>query len=187
MYCQTYQVAFKSTDKHFQQQNVWYLTDEVGMGIRHSDHPNIIMVPFVYATPTQEIISYSIFWPIIDLSEGDLITRDSAPKSVQGLQRRAYLSIYGSTKEDALVFQEAYTMVRLNSVCLSLVKYRSVDRQEPRRQIVTPLDPLSITKLYSDPQIPKFSTIEYVTEEVANLHWTAVSGEHFSRASKAVW
>lgn len=44
---------------------VWYILDEFGARIQHSDEPNIKMAPFVYAVNNT---TYSIFWPIKDLN-----------------------------------------------------------------------------------------------------------------------
>ena len=47
---------------------VWYVMDEFGSRIQHSDNPTVRTVPFMYA-PTQ--MAYTIMWPLQDLdSEG---------------------------------------------------------------------------------------------------------------------
>jgi tubulin--tyrosine ligase-like protein 12 len=52
---------------------LWYLNDEVGSAILHSDEPNFRMVPFIQL-PQQ--ITYSLLFPIKNVDEGDQITRD---------------------------------------------------------------------------------------------------------------
>ncbi|XP_059053263.1 tubulin--tyrosine ligase-like protein 12 [Achroia grisella] len=52
---------------------VWYVLDELGCGITHSDNPNFRTVPFIYV-PTQ--VTYTIIFPIRDVKEGDAITRN---------------------------------------------------------------------------------------------------------------
>lgn len=52
---------------------IWYIMDELGSGINHSDNPNFRMIPF-YHIPEQ--ITYSILFPISDCEDGDSVTRD---------------------------------------------------------------------------------------------------------------
>ncbi|XP_063704631.1 tubulin--tyrosine ligase-like protein 12 [Culicoides brevitarsis] len=52
---------------------IWYIVDEVGSAVHHSDTPNFRMVPFMHV---DEQITYSLLFPIKDIDEGDLVTRD---------------------------------------------------------------------------------------------------------------
>ncbi|CAH8588628.1 unnamed protein product [Heterobilharzia americana] len=52
---------------------MWYVLDEVGSRIQHSDEPTARMVPFYYVPRN---VCYSVFWPIKDLQEGDSVTID---------------------------------------------------------------------------------------------------------------
>ena len=54
---------------------VWYVMDEVGSAIQHSDEPNFRMVPFIH-TKTQ--MTYSIIFPVKDLCSGNIVSRDFA-------------------------------------------------------------------------------------------------------------
>ncbi|CAH8586011.1 unnamed protein product [Schistosoma mattheei] len=55
------------------QQIMWYVLDEVGSRIQHSDEPTARMVPFYYVPRN---LCYSVFWPIKDLQKNDSITID---------------------------------------------------------------------------------------------------------------
>lgn len=60
---------------------IWYVLDELGCGINHSDTPNFRIVPFMFMS---EQSTYSLLFPIEDCEEGDYVTRDfveSAPKN----------------------------------------------------------------------------------------------------------
>lgn len=52
---------------------VWYVLDELGSGITHSDNPNFRAVPFINV-PDQ--LTYTLLFPIENVEEGDLITRN---------------------------------------------------------------------------------------------------------------
>lgn len=52
---------------------IWYIVDEVGSAIRHSDTPNFRMVPFMHV---DEQVTYSLLFPIKEVEEGDFVTRD---------------------------------------------------------------------------------------------------------------
>ncbi|WAR07068.1 TTL12-like protein [Mya arenaria] len=64
---------------------VWYVMDEFGSRIQHSDMPTFKMAPFMYG-PRQ--IAYSIIWPIKDLNKGEEVTRDYVP-NIHHPERRA--------------------------------------------------------------------------------------------------
>jgi tubulin--tyrosine ligase-like protein 12 len=45
------------------EENVWYLMDEVGCAIRHSDAPNFAVHPFIYSPNNkldEQTITYSV-------------------------------------------------------------------------------------------------------------------------------
>jgi tubulin--tyrosine ligase-like protein 12 len=57
----------------------WYINDEFGSSIPHSNTPKVKIIPFLYAPSFKmddKVISYSLMWPLEDLEEGDLVTRD---------------------------------------------------------------------------------------------------------------
>ena len=54
---------------------LWYVNDELGSAIVHSDEPNFRLIPFIHAS---ERVTYSLLFPIKDVDEGDQVTRDYA-------------------------------------------------------------------------------------------------------------
>lgn len=53
--------------------------DELGSAIEHDDDPNTCVVPFLFAPHNkldEDMISFSIMWPIKDLTAGEFINRD---------------------------------------------------------------------------------------------------------------
>ncbi|XP_068134259.1 tubulin--tyrosine ligase-like protein 12 [Hyperolius riggenbachi] len=71
-YNQTYQLSHGSAEEKVP---VWYIMDEFGSRIQHSDEPSFGTAPFFYA-PHQ--IAYTILWPLRDLSNGEEVSRDYA-------------------------------------------------------------------------------------------------------------
>ncbi|XP_076234455.1 tubulin tyrosine ligase-like 12 [Calliopsis andreniformis] len=67
---------------------VWYIMDEVGSAINHSDEPNFRTVPFLYLP---EGVTYTLLFPIKDVNCEEEVTRDyvenqtSDPKKRQAL------------------------------------------------------------------------------------------------------
>jgi len=48
-------------------QPLWYIMDEFGSRIQHSDTPNVRLVPFCYV-PTQT--TFTVMWPLSDIEDG---------------------------------------------------------------------------------------------------------------------
>uniref|UniRef100_A0AAX7TCZ0 Tubulin--tyrosine ligase-like protein 12 SET-like domain-containing protein n=1 Tax=Astatotilapia calliptera TaxID=8154 RepID=A0AAX7TCZ0_ASTCA len=69
-YNQTYQLSQGSPEDKVP---VWYVMDEFGSQVRHSDQPTCSMAPFFYV---QGQLAYTVLWPLQDLHEGDEVTRD---------------------------------------------------------------------------------------------------------------
>ncbi|CAH1799086.1 unnamed protein product [Owenia fusiformis] len=69
-------------------QSIWYILDEFGSRIQHSENPTVRMVPFFYA-PSQ--ISYTIMWPVTNLAEGDEVCRNYVESVMDPLYRKLRL------------------------------------------------------------------------------------------------
>ncbi|XP_011301933.1 tubulin--tyrosine ligase-like protein 12 [Fopius arisanus] len=52
---------------------LWYIMDEVGSAINHSDSPNFRVIPFLHLT---EGITYSLLFPVNDVDVNEEVTRD---------------------------------------------------------------------------------------------------------------
>ncbi|VEN54255.1 unnamed protein product [Callosobruchus maculatus] len=67
---------------------IWYIMDEVGSAVAHSDSPNCRMVPFFYMN---DEITYSLLFPIESIEEEDFLTRDYAEGITDPSRRPAIL------------------------------------------------------------------------------------------------
>lgn len=59
---------------------LWYVMDELGSAILHSDDANFRIIPFIH---TSDQVTYSLLFPIKDVTEGDQVTRDYAEGIVE--------------------------------------------------------------------------------------------------------
>ncbi len=60
-YTGTYRIV---TEDQMDEENIWYINDEVGCAIRHSDDPNFAVHPFIYA-PNNTIDAHTITYSVI--------------------------------------------------------------------------------------------------------------------------
>ncbi len=66
MYAGTYRVV---TEEQMDEESAWYIVDEVGAAIKHSDQPNVALFPFVYSpdclAEDPHTITYSVRFPTL--------------------------------------------------------------------------------------------------------------------------
>jgi tubulin--tyrosine ligase-like protein 12 len=71
------------------------VNDEVGSAIAHSSEPNCAMVPFIFSRGHNATIPYSVLFPIKNMAQGEMATRDFVPTDLQEpLDRKAYLTAF---------------------------------------------------------------------------------------------
>ncbi|MBN3312321.1 TTL12 protein, partial [Atractosteus spatula] len=71
-FSQTYQLSQGTAEEKVP---VWYIMDEFGSQVQHSDEPTCCMAPFFHMP---EQVAYTVLWPLQDLDIGDEVTRDYA-------------------------------------------------------------------------------------------------------------
>lgn len=114
---------FGTTANEVDKESYWYMMDEVGSSLQHSDVPNVEVHPFIYCKdlalmqdPTNHAsvdpnmrITYSIIWPKKEIKKDEIMYRDFLPKITEENFRSARLYVWFITPEkyyqDAL---EAY-------------------------------------------------------------------------------
>lgn len=75
-YVNTYRL---STEDTYDESSIWYILDEFGSSILHSDIPNCKLMPFLYSQGNAQPITYSLLWPVRHLRKGEIIYRDFLP------------------------------------------------------------------------------------------------------------
>ncbi|KAI5674266.1 hypothetical protein M9H77_14630 [Catharanthus roseus] len=111
LYLMTYRLA---DEEKIDETSVWYVMDELGSALRHSDEPNFRVSPFLYMPEGKlaSAVSYSILWPIANVQRGDECTRDYLFGIGEDKQRSARLTAWFHTPQN--YFIKEYEKLRLN-------------------------------------------------------------------------
>ncbi|KAJ1721371.1 hypothetical protein LPJ53_004095 [Coemansia erecta] len=134
-YFQGYDYLAQNADESVVKRTNWYIQDEVGLSIGHSDDPNVICLPFLYLDPRGQMAPYSIMWPVKAIAKGDILMRDFCPLWLKDAdQRKGYLqSIFPGPTQFALDafeamrdswVQTAKNAVRANLTSLAVPKHQ---------------------------------------------------------------
>ncbi|KAG0340073.1 Tubulin--tyrosine ligase-like protein 12 [Podila humilis] len=112
-FSQTYEYAVVDPSGQTKKESAWYIMDEVGSAMGHSENPNCICAPFIYVG--RGTVSYSIIYPIEDIPKGAMMTRDFVPADIKDpITRKAYLQIFNDAK-DAAELIAVYETAKLES------------------------------------------------------------------------
>ncbi|XP_070579900.1 tubulin--tyrosine ligase-like protein 12 isoform X4 [Ptychodera flava] len=172
-YNQTYSIQnqeFSAEDKL----PVWYIMDEFGSHIRHSDQPTFKTAPLFYM-PNQ--ICYTILWPVKDMDYADEVTRDFASEVRDPVLRKIRLSPWQPAD---------FTSINTKHLELDIEYYRGVcnenwaSEEELDESLLQP-QRNKVNKVYTNNEQvlnflkhPNFEIVE--TEEEADILWYM---EHF--------
>lgn len=104
LYLMTYRLA---DEEKIDETSVWYVMDELGSALRHSDEPKFRISPFLYMPDGKlaSAISYSVMWPIQNVEKGEECTRDFLLSIGEEKQRSARLSAWFHTPENYFIKQ----------------------------------------------------------------------------------
>ncbi|KAJ2726123.1 hypothetical protein GGI07_000762 [Coemansia sp. Benny D115] len=110
-YFQGYDFLAQNADQSIIKRTNWYIQDEVGLSVGHSDTPNVRCLPFLYLNLQGQMTPFSILWPIKSLLKGESLTRDFCPMWLSDKeQRQGYLqAIFPEPTQFAL---DAYIRLR---------------------------------------------------------------------------
>lgn len=147
---------------------IWYIMDEFGSAINHSDTPNCRIVPFMHLP---EAITYSLLFPIKDVVEGDQITRDFVEGNEQESEIRKALLLpwrhnnftdidFQQSEPDASYFLDGHIEESLPNANASAP---AIDRSRPLRVYTT----YSMVQQHLND--PLFQVVE--NEEDADILW----------------
>lgn len=98
-YCNFYSVA--NAENVEDRIPIWYMMDELGSAIEHSDNPNFRIVPFIYLA---EQMTYSLLFPIKDSEHSEIVSRDFVENVTDPEKRQALLLPWVYTPFDQIDF-----------------------------------------------------------------------------------
>uniref|UniRef100_A0A7N0TS93 Tubulin--tyrosine ligase-like protein 12 SET-like domain-containing protein n=1 Tax=Kalanchoe fedtschenkoi TaxID=63787 RepID=A0A7N0TS93_KALFE len=171
LYLLTYRLA---DDEKLDETSVWYMMDELGSALRHSDVPNFRVAPFLYMPDgnLESAVSFSILWPIQDVYKGSECTRDFLFGIGEDKQRSARLTAWFHTPE-------SYFMQEYQNYCRNLGSKLSSSYHGSYPVKSLSLFNGSPLRVYTDiPQVeefltrPEFSIISEPAE--ADIIWTCM-------------
>ncbi|CAA0807155.1 Unknown protein [Striga hermonthica] len=172
LYVMTYRLA---DEEKIDETSVWYVMDELGSALRHSDEPNFRVSPFLYMPngKLESAVSYSILWPTNDVQKGDECTRDFLFGIGEDRQRSARLTAWFHTPQKYFIKEYEQYSINLRPRKLSLPsKMPSATKSLLEME-------KSVLHVYTDiPQLEEFLTrpeFVFTTEpKNADIVWTSV-------------
>jgi len=90
------------TSEKYDEDSIWYIMDEIGTYINHSDTPNVECFPFIFSksnTFKDDAITYSILWNTKDLVKHETLFRDYLKNIDETKQRSSRLTVWFNTPE----------------------------------------------------------------------------------------
>ncbi|KAL8464103.1 hypothetical protein ACS0TY_033865 [Phlomoides rotata] len=115
LYLMTYRLA---DEEKIDETSVWYVMDELGSALRHSDDANFRVSPFLYMPDgtLESAVSYSILWPTKKAQKGDECTRDYLFGIGEERLRSARLTAWFHTPQK--YFIKEYEKYSMNLHCI---------------------------------------------------------------------
>ncbi|KAG6515417.1 hypothetical protein ZIOFF_025829 [Zingiber officinale] len=172
LYLMTYRLA---DEEKIDETPIWYVIDELGSALRHSDNPNFRVAPFLYV-PNGKLasaISFSLLWPTQDVHYGEECTRDFLFGVGENKQRSARLTAWFHTPENYFIqeFKKYQQQFALRNLCAS------TEESPPTTRVLQHNErPL---RVYTDnPQVDEFLThpefILTTDAKEADIIWTSM-------------
>ncbi|XP_057767163.1 uncharacterized protein LOC130987590 [Salvia miltiorrhiza] len=120
LYLMTYRLA---DEEKIDETSVWYVMDELGSALRHSDEANFRVSPFLYMPngKLESAVSYSVLWPTKIIQRGDECTRDYLFGIGEERQRSARLTAWFHTPQNYFIREYEKFNTELNSRTFSPV------------------------------------------------------------------
>ncbi|KAF3439686.1 hypothetical protein FNV43_RR17964 [Rhamnella rubrinervis] len=168
----TYRLA---DEEKIDETSVWYVMDELGSALRHSDKPNFRVAPFLFMPEgtLSSAVSFSILWPTQNVGKGDECTRDFLFGIGEDKQCSARLTAWFHTPQNFFIQIYERHKQKLQSKCLISPPIKS-----------SPPEPLHHSvgctyRVYTDvPHVEEFLTrpefIITTDPKDADIIWTSV-------------
>lgn len=184
LYVMTYRLA---DEEKIDETSVWYVMDELGSALRHSDEPNFRVAPFLFMPEGKldSAVSYSILWPTQNVQEGDECTRDFLSGIGEEKQRSARLTAWFQTPQNYFIQEFKKHHQKLQSRHIKSLP------QTPSTTVTAYHSDGPPLRVYTDiPQVEEFLTRpEFVitTEPMdADIIWTSIQVDEEMRKATGI-
>ncbi|XP_072978596.1 uncharacterized protein [Typha angustifolia] len=150
LYLMTYRLA---DEEKIDETPVWYVMDELGSALRHSDNANFRVAPFLFMPEGNlaSAVSFSILWPTRDVHYGEECTRDFLYSIGEEKQRSARLTAWFHTPENYFIqeFRKYKGQPESKSICPSTKK-------TPQTKSILPCDGRALRVFTDIPHVEEF-------------------------------
>nr|XP_010936909.1 tubulin--tyrosine ligase-like protein 12 isoform X2 [Elaeis guineensis] len=172
LYLMTYRLA---DEEKIDETSVWYVMDELGSALQHSDEANFRVAPFLFMPEgkLESAVSFSVLWPTRDVHYGEECTRDFLLGIGEDKQRSARLTAWFHTPENYFMreFKKYCQQLESREFLVSVMEAlttRSIRPSDGRARLV-----------YTDiPQVEEFLTrpefILTTDPKDADIIWTSM-------------
>ncbi|PKA62164.1 hypothetical protein AXF42_Ash015048 [Apostasia shenzhenica] len=172
LYLMTYRLA---DEEKIDETSVWYVMDELGSALRHSDKENFRVAPFLFMPEgkLEFAVCYSVLWPTRDVNFGDECTRDFLFGIEEEKQRSARLTAWFHTPESYFIqeFESYRHQLESKRPCPS-------KREPPATRSILPNDGRALFVYTDIPQVEDFlKRPEFVLTtdpKAADIIWTSM-------------
>ncbi|KAJ3091288.1 hypothetical protein HK102_001087 [Quaeritorhiza haematococci] len=190
-----YNLTWLGEDDQPRTTNVWYIMDQVGTAISHSDDPTVRLIPFLYYSNNAGAagpLPLCVFWPVKELEYGDVCTRDVAPTALkEEAERTAYLAaiVGGQQRENAVV--ESWKAARAQVTAHAASYTPSFEKTSVETQPLSSATDSPITVYTDIPTVraslqkdPHVRIVDDVKEEEVDLVWATNIANPTSRSKR---
>lgn len=172
LYLMTYRLA---DEEKIDETSVWYILDELGSTLRHSDEANFQVAPFLFMPEgtLESAISFSLLWPTRNVHYGEECTRDFLFGIGEDKQRSARLTAWFHTPQN-------YFIQEYKKFCQQLQSERHGPSyvKPPTSRSILPSDGRPLRVHTDIPQVEEFLTRpEFVLTndpKDADIIWTSM-------------
>ncbi|KAL5219467.1 hypothetical protein ABZP36_020151 [Zizania latifolia] len=152
LYLMTYRLA---DEEKIDETPVWYVMDEMGSAMRHSDDANFRVAPFLFMPEGNlaSAISYAVLWPVRDVHTGEECARDFLFGIGEDKQRSARLTAWFHTPDNYFIqeFRKYKEQLQSSSIC-------PTTKETPTTKSVRPSDGRALRVFTDIPHVEEFLT-----------------------------
>ena len=152
-----------ASTEQLDESSCWYVNDELGSCIPHSDTPNVKLIPFLYAPNNKlddKVISYTLLWPTKEINEGDTLTRDYLNGLKEEKQRSTRMAAWYRLPESKYISMNNEHVVDMFKLCADSVtllekfyNQNALDQMERASKVQ-----------YDDKKLTVYSDYPYINE-----------------------